>query len=411
MNKLPDNRGTRFGMFFDTDDPLIKDKQDSRGATILQVLPALGSGGGVERGTVEIVRAVSESGGRALVASAGGSQVHEIGRAGGTHFELPMSSKNPIIIYKNIKRLVDLIKEEMVDLVHVRSRAPAWSTFYAAQQTGLPFITTFHGTYNAQNFLKRAYNSVMTRGDRVIAISDFIGEHVHRHYGVPASRLRIIHRGVDLVRFNQSKVSAERIVQLASAWRITDGYPVIMLPGRLTRWKGQVEFIQAVARLNRRDIRCLIVGSDQGRSDYRYKLESLVKNYNLGEVVRIVDHCSDMPAAYMLADVVVSASTDPEAFGRIVIEAQALGRPVIASDHGGARETVLKDQTGWLVPPGDVEALSAALGKVLELDEESRTLLSEAAVKNVMENFSKEKMCSQTLAVYDEVLQTPQLID
>ena len=411
MNKPPDNSSAQFEPMMDTREPIIDHKKDSRGATILQVLPALGSGGGVERGTVEIVRAITESGGRALVASAGGIQVHEVNRAGGIHFDLPMNSKNPIIIYKNIRRLVELIKEEKVDLVHVRSRAPAWSTFYAARQTGLPLITTFHGTYNAENFLKRAYNSVMTRGDRVIAISDFIGEHVHRYYGVPASRLRIIHRGVDLFRFNRAKVSAERIVQLAGAWRITEGHPVIMLPGRLTRWKGQVEFIEAVARLNRRDIRCLIVGSDQGRSDYRQNLESLVKKYDLGEVVRIVDHCSDMPAAYMLSDVVVSASTDPEAFGRVIIEAQALGRPVIASDHGGARETVLKDQTGWLVPPGDVDALSLALGKVLELDEESRTSLSDTAITNVVENFSREKMCSQTLAVYDEVLHAPNLID
>ena len=407
MKNPPDNSSSQMGTVSDNRNPVIEHTEDSRGATILQVLPALGSGGGVERGTIEIARAITESGGRALVASAGGPQVHEVNRAGGTHFDLPMSSKNPVIMYNNIRRLVDLIKEEKVDLVHVRSRAPAWSTFYAARQTGLPFITTFHGTYNTGNFLKRAYNSVMTRGDRVIAISDFIGEHVHQYYGVPASRLRIIHRGVDIFRFNRAKVSAERIVQLANAWRITEGYPVIMLPGRLTRWKGQVEFIEAVVRLNRRDIRCLIVGSDQGRSNYRQNLESLVKKYNLGEVVRIVDHCSDMPAAYMLSDVVVSASTDPEAFGRILIEAQALGRPVIASDHGGARETVIKGQTGWLVPPGDVEALSLALGKVLELDEESRTLLSDAAIKNVVENFSKEKMCSKTLAVYDEVLHIP----
>ena len=411
MNKLPDNSSAQFGPVLDTRDPIVEHTKDSRGATILQVLPALGSGGGVERGTIEMVRAIAESGGRALVASAGGGQVHEVNRAGGTHFDLPMSSKNPVIIYNNIRRLVELIKEENVDLVHVRSRAPAWSTFYAVRQTGLPLITTFHGTYNTENFLKRAYNSIMTRGDRVIAISDFIGEHVHRYYGVPVSRLRIIHRGVDLFRFNRAKVSAERIVQLADAWRITEGHPVIMLPGRLTRWKGQVEFIEAIARLNRRDIRCLIVGSDQGRSVYRQDLESLVKKYDLGEVVRIVDHCSDMPAAYMLSDVVVSASTDPEAFGRVLIEAQALGRPVIASDHGGARETVLKDQTGWLVPPGDVDALSLALGKVLELDEESRTSLSDVAITNVVENFSKEKMCNQTLAVYDEVLHIPQLID
>ena len=388
-------------------DMLAGNQKDGRMATILQVIPALGSGGGVERGTVEIAEAIADAGGRALVVSVGGAQVHEIARAGGEHIELPLHSKNPVVIYKNILRLAALIERENVDLIHVRSRAPAWSALYAAKRTKRPLVTTFHGTYNARSFIKRAYNSVMTKGERVIAISAFIAEHVHRFYGVPASRLRIIHRGVDLYRFNPAKVSAERVVQLANEWRLTEGYPVIMLPGRLTRWKGQTVFIEAVAKLERRDIRCLIVGGDQGRQDYRRELEAMVEKQNLGEIVRIVDHCADMPAAYMLSDAVVSASTDPEAFGRVMIEAQALGRPVIASDHGGARETVLPDKTGWLVPPGDVDALSAALSKVLALDGAARGRLSDAAITNVAENFSKQKMCAKTLEVYNEVLQPP----
>ena len=388
---------------------LAENREDGRMATILQVIPALGSGGGVERGTVEIAEAIADAGGRALVVSVGGAQVHEIARAGGEHIELPLHSKNPVVIYKNILRLAALIERENVDLIHVRSRAPAWSALYAAKRTKRPLVTTFHGTYNARSCIKRAYNSVMTKGERVIAISAFIAEHVHRFYGVPASRLRIIHRGVDLYRFNPAKVSAERVVQLANEWRLTEGYPVIMLPGRLTRWKGQTVFIEAVAKLERRDIRCLIVGGDQGRQDYRRELEAMVEKQNLGEIVRIVDHCADMPAAYMLSDAVVSASTDPEAFGRVMIEAQALGRPVIASDHGGARETVLPDKTGWLVPPGDVDALSAALSKVLALDGAARGRLSDAAITNVAENFSKQKMCAKTLEVYNEVLQPPAL--
>ncbi len=390
-------------------DMLAGNQKDGRMATILQVIPALGSGGGVERGTVEIAEAIADAGGRALVVSVGGAQVHEIARAGGEHIELPLHSKNPVVIYKNILRLAALIERENVDLIHVRSRAPAWSALYAAKRTKRPLVTTFHGTYNARSFIKRAYNSVMTKGERVIAISAFIAEHVHRFYGVPASRLRIIHRGVDLYRFNPAKVSAERVVQLANEWRLTEGYPVIMLPGRLTRWKGQTVFIEAVAKLERRDIRCLIVGGDQGRQDYRRELEAMVEKQNLGEIVRIVDHCADMPAAYMLSDAVVSASTDPEAFGRVMIEAQALGRPVIASDHGGARETVLPDKTGWLVPPGDVDALSAALSKVLALDGAARGRLSDAAITNVAEHFSKQKMCAKTLEVYNEVLQPPAL--
>ena len=381
-----------------------KNSKSGTGPVVVQIVPAM-ERGGVERGTVEITGAISDAGGRALVASIGGPQVHEIARAGGEHIELPVDSKNPVVIYKNILRLAALIEGENVDLVHVRSRAPAWSAFYAAKRTKRPLVTTFHGTYNAQSYIKRAHNSVMTKGDRVIAISAFIAEHVRRLYGVPASRLRIIHRGVDVFRFNPAKVSAERVVQLANEWRLTEGYPVIMLPGRLTRWKGQTVFIEAVAKLERRDIRCLIVGSDQGRQYYRRELEAMVDNQNLGEIVRIVDHCADMPAAYMLSDAVVSASTDPEAFGRVMIEAQALGRPVIASDHGGARETVLPDSTGWLVPPGDVDALSAALAKVLVLDGAARGRLSDAAITNVVANFSKQKMCAKTLEVYNEVLQ------
>ena len=376
----------------------------ARQATVLQVLPALGSSGGVERGTVEIAEAIVEAGGRAIVASAGGGRVHELQRVHAEHVTLPMDSKNPVVMYNNIKRLADLIEAENVDLIHARSRAPAWSAWLAAKRTGRAFVTTFHGTYNAGNFLKRRYNAIMTRGERVIAISAFIASHMRRIYGVPANQIRIIPRGVDLYRFDPAQVSAERVIMLANDWRLTDGMPVVMLPGRLTRWKGQGVFIEAVARLERRDLRCLIVGSDQGRTEYRAELESLVEKYDLGEVVRIVDHCDDMPAAYMLSDVVVSASTDPEAFGRVIVEAQALGRPAIASEHGGATETVLEGKTGWLVPPGEVEPLAETLAKVLALDETQRAALSEAAIANVRDNFSKQAMCEKTLEVYNEVL-------
>jgi len=386
-------------------DTLAAQADGGRLATILQVIPALGSGGGVERGTVEIAEAISEAGGRAIVVSAGGAQVHELARANAEHITLPVDSKNPFVMHANIARLAEVITEQNVDLIHARSRAPAWSAYFAAKRTKTPFVTTFHGTYNMGNFLKRHYNSVMTRGARVISISSFIAEHVRRIYGVPSNRLRIIHRGVDLYRFDPSKVSAERVVQLANDWRLTDGLPVIMLPGRLTRWKGQTVFIDAIARLQRKDIRCLIVGGDQGRETYRQELEAMVEHHDLGEVVRIVDHCADMPAAYMLSDVVISASTDPEAFGRVIVEAQALGRPVIATDHGGAKETVIVDQTGWLVPPGDAEKLAEALAKVLALDEKARATLSEAAIANVVEHFSKSTMSSKTLDVYNEVLQ------
>lgn len=375
-----------------------------RRATVLQVIPALGTSGGVERGTVEIANAIVQAGGRAIVASAGGAKEHELQRVGAEHVTLPMDTKNPLGIYNNIGRLVDLIKRENVDIVHARSRAPAWSAFYAAKRAKIPYITTFHGTYSHGNVFKRIYNSAMTKGERVIAISNFIAGHIRQHYGVTSDRIRIIHRGVDLARFSASNVTAQRVISLANQWRITDGYPVVMLPGRLTRWKGQTVFIEAIARLKRRDLRCLLVGGDQGRHEFRAELENLVEKHDLGEVVRIVDSCRDMPAAYMLTDVVVSASTDPEAFGRVIIEAQALGRPIIATDHGGAKETVIENETGWLVPPGDPGALAVAIERAIGLDEARRATLAEKAIANVRENFSTEAMCRKTLNVYDEVL-------
>ena len=378
--------------------------QAERLATVLQVLPALDAGGGVERSTVDIAAAITEAGGRALVASAGGSMVHELGRVGAEHFSLPLASKNPLVIRANVKHLAGLVTDHGVDIVHARSRAPAWSAYYAARRTGTHFVTTFHGTYGSANWFKRRYNSVMTRGERVIANSNFIAGHVRRIYGIPTHTIRVIHRGVDLERFDPKKVSAERVVTLAGKWRLPDGIPVVMLPGRLTRWKGQVVFIRAIAALARRDIRCLLVGSDQGRSAYRRELEDLVHDLDLDEVVRIVDHCDDMPAAYMLTDLVVSASTDPEAFGRVVTEAQALGRPVIAPDHGGARETVIPGETGWLTPPGDAGALSEAIGRVLALTKPARKILSAKAIDNVRRNFTRHGMCASTLEVYNEVI-------
>lgn len=376
----------------------------NRRATVLQVLPALGTSGGVERGTVEIANAVVQAGGRAIVVSAGGAKEHELQRVGAEHVTMPVDTKNPIGIYNNIRRLADLIRREEVDIVHARSRAPAWSAYYAAKRTKTPFITTFHGTYSRGNPFKRIYNSAMTKGVRVIAISNFIAGHIRQYYGVPSERIRTIHRGVDLTRFSAANVTAQRVIPLANEWRITEGHPVVMLPGRLTRWKGQVVFIEAIARLNRRDLRCLLVGGDQGRHEFRTELENLVEKYDLGEVVRIVENCRDMPAAYMLTDVVVSASTDPEAFGRVIIEAQALGRPVIATDHGGARETVLENETGWLVPPGDPGALAVAIERAIGLSEQRRAVLAEKSITNVRNHFSTEAMCRKTLNVYDEVL-------
>ena len=381
----------------------VQDATERRRPIVLQVLPALNTGG-AERGAVDVAQALVEAGGTALVASSGGRMVRELERAGATHLTLPVHSKNPLVMFLNANRLERLADRHDVDIIHARSRAPAWSALRAARRAGRHFITTFHGTYASGGGLKRRYNSIMTRGERVIAISAFIADHLREVYGVESERVRVIHRGVDLDVFDPAKVDPARLVRLASEWRLPDGVPVVMLPGRLARWKGQRVLIEALARLGRQDLCCLLVGSDQGRPRRRRELERLATGHGLASVVRLVGHCEDMPAAYMLADVVVSASTDPEAFGRVVVEAQAMGRPVVASDHGGARETVLAEETGWLFRPGDAGALGAALRRALALDAEARGRLAETAISHIRDNFSKEAMCAKTLAVYAEVM-------
>jgi glycosyltransferase involved in cell wall biosynthesis len=244
----------------------------------------------------------------------------------------------------------------------------------------------------------------MARGERVIAISDYIHDIVVNQYGAPPERVRVIHRGVDLTMFDPHAVSPARIVQLAKAWSLPDGIPIVMLPGRLTRWKGQTVLIDALAKLGRSDVRCVLVGADQGREAYRRELMDRATRARLGDTVRIVGHCNDMPAAYMLADVVVSASTDPEAFGRVAAEAQAMGRPVIATDHGASRRTVIHGETGWLVPPGDSAALAEALQHALGISGREREQLAARAIANIHANFTKAAMCEATLAVYREVL-------
>lgn len=375
-----------------------------RQPVVLQVLPALVTGG-VERGTVEVAQALVEAGWKAVVASSGGPMVRELTRCGAIHVELPLASKKPWTMRQNIGRLEAVIREHDVDIVHARSRAPAWSAMAAAHRTQTPFMTTFHGTYNLGWFgLKHIYNSVMTRGERVIAISEFIAEHARRVYGTTPEKIRVIYRGVDLKKFDPVRVSPERIIQLAQRWRLPDGFPVIMLPGRLTRWKGQEVLIRALAELGRHDVRCLLVGSDQGRTGYRQELVDLIRSLGLTDVVHIVDECNDMPAAYMLTDIAVSASTDPEAFGRVVVEAQAMGRPVIATSHGAPRETILPGRTGWLSTPGDPSSLAEALARFLALSAEERGDMAQLAQTFVRANFTKETMCTRTLEVYGELL-------
>ena len=374
--------------------------------TILQVLPSLETGG-VERGTLDIARALKEAGWRPIVASSGGTMVHELKRIGVDHFEMPLHSKNPFVIRRNIVRLRILIEAEGADIVHARSRAPAHSAITAARQANVHFMTTFHATYNFSTKPKRWYNSVMAKGERIIAISNTLKEHILENYPVNPDRIRVIHRGVDFDRFDPKRVSAERIIRLSREWRLPDGVPVVLLPGRLTGWKGQRVLIEALAKLPDRQIRCLLVGSDQGRDGFRKSLVELAQRLNVEDIVHIVGECRDMPAAYMLADVVVSASTDPEGFGRVMVEAQAMGRPVIASDHGASREIVRHGNTGWLFPPGDVQKLSERIAYAIQLSDKHRHQIAEEAMANARKNFDRTRMCKDTLDVYKELLNEP----
>ena len=256
------------------------------GPVILQVLPHMGSGG-VPRGVIDIASAQVEAGWTAMVASEGGYGVHELRRVGARHFEIPLATKNPFAVYRNIRKIQSIVIHQGVNLIHARSRAPAWSGYYAAKAAKIPFVTTFHGTYGHANRLKRRYNEVMTRGDAVIAISEHIAGHIRRVYGVTDDRVRVVYRGIDTDLFEPSGVNSERVIALAQQWRLTEPIPVVMMSGRLTRWKGQQVLIEALAILNRHDIRCLFIGDDQGRHGYRRQLDALVKKLDLSNITAV----------------------------------------------------------------------------------------------------------------------------
>lgn len=373
-------------------------------AVIIQIIPELGPGG-AEQGCIDIAGEIVKSGSTAIVISNGGARVHELARLGATHITLPVHSKNPITMWKNIKRIRKIINDHKADIVHVRSRAPAWSAMIACCHTAARYMSTCHAPYNFHNKTKQIYNSAITKGERVIAISNYVADYLLRNYKVDHRNIRVIHRGIPLEKFHPMMVKPAHLIKMTENWRLPDGCSVVMMPGRLTRWKGHDVLIEAMAKINRPDVICVLIGSDQGRTEYRKELEEKIELYGLGGRVRIIDHCDDMPAAYMLSTVVVSASTDPEGFGRIPVEAQAMGRPIIATDHGGAQETILRGQTGWLVPPKDSEALSHAIQEVLSLTPVQRSNLATRAMMHVATNFSKEKMADATLNVYAELLQ------
>ena len=371
---------------------------------ILQVLPRLESGG-VERGTIEITDAIKKAGMKPLVASHGGALIPHINHAGGTHFSIPLDRKNPFIIRQNSWKLYRLIKEHNVSLVHARSRAPAWAAYYAARSAGIPFMTTFHGIYGMEGFGKKKYNSVMVKGERVIAVSQFVQEHILANYNVDPSRIRLIPRGVDFNLFDEAKLIPDRIHQLTKSWQIYDNFvPIILCPGRLSRIKGQHVLIEALAKLGDLPFLCIIAGTDNGHEDYREELQDMVRERGLEGKVRIAGATNYMAEAYTLSNVVVVPSIQPESFGRVAIEAQAMGKVVVATDHGGARETIVQNETGYLVPPDDAQSMADAIRFALQRDDATVTAMARFAKQHVRNNFSSERMKASTIAVYRELL-------
>ncbi len=370
---------------------------------ILQIIPSLGAGG-AEQGCIDVAAEIVRSGATSIVVSNGGHRVPEILRAGSTHIDLPVHSKNPFVMWRNIGRLRKIIRDHNVDIVHARSRAPAWSAWKACDGETARFMTTCHAPFNISGSAKKFYNSSIARGERVIAISNYVREYLLQNYDINDDNIRVIHRGVAIEKFHPSVVAPTSLIKISQEWRLPDDCTIVLMPGRLTRWKGQSVLIDAMAKLKNKEAFCVMVGDDQGRAEYRKELEDMIVSKNLEGRVRIIGHCSDMPCAYMLANVVVSASIEPEGFGRIPIEAQAMGRPVIATRHGGAMETIIEGQTGWLVPPGEADALAQAIDEALSMDPETKAMMATHEMIHVAENFTKTKMVEDTMDVYAELL-------
>lgn len=372
---------------------------------VLQVLPELNHGG-VELGTVEIASGMQEQGIKNFVVSSGGRMEYDLTRIKVKHFTLPLKTKNIFKIYSNSKKIAQIIRENKINIVHARSRAPAWSAYWAAKKTGATFLTTYHGTYGLGYFnLKKLYNRVMTYGKLVIAISDHIKQHMIKEYNVSEDKIRLIHRCVNLDNFNPEKVTQERMIKAIKDFNIPEDKPIISLIGRVSKWKGQDLLIEALSKVKNKNFYCLIVGSDQGRTALSNKLKEMVKKYKLEGKVQFIDHSFDIPALLMLSDIVLSAAIEPEAFGRAAIEGQAMGKIVIASNIGGSLENTIDNVTGKLFKSGDSQDLAESIDWALNLSKSEKEKIGKAAIKNVRDHFTKQIMCDKTIAVYHELMQ------
>jgi len=373
---------------------------------IVQIVPQMNRGG-VERGTVEIAEAISARGWKAVVICNGGRMENQLRRAGAEVYTLPVDTKNPLKWPAVRRRLKAVLLSVGADIVHVRSRAPAWIALPLTRAMGIHSISTIHSKFVPQNFVKRIYNQKMLSADGIIAISDYVKSVITSHYSEAVSQeaIQVIHRGVDLDVFDPAKVSQHRIVRLSETLNLPDDGPVVMLPARATEWKGHAPLIEAVARLEAKDVTLLLLGAGDGHSRFIERLRALAIKTGLDGRLRIASGTDDMPAALMLADVVAMPSTIPEPFGRVALEAQAMGRPVVAFKHGGAIESIQEGETGWLAEPNNVEDLARCLHLALKLGPRQRTIWAKRARAYMESDFSTQQMCEKTLEIYADFLQ------
>ncbi|MCE9522587.1 MAG: glycosyltransferase family 4 protein [Alphaproteobacteria bacterium] len=370
---------------------------------VLQVIPELDAGG-AERTTVDVARAVVAAGGRAWIATEGGRLAGEAEDAGATLVIGPYASKNPLTIWRNAAALADLIRRENIAIIHARSRAPAWSAYLAARRTGIIYVATYHGIYNAKSRVKRYYNAIMARGDAVIANSQYTADHVLAEHKVDKEKLHVIPRGIDIKAFTPENVSPDRIADIRKQWSLKEGKPVIVLPNRLTRWKGQLLFVEALAKLADRNFEAVMIGDAQERDAYVDELLASVDRLGLSQIVRIPGHCRDMPAAMLAADIIVAPSIEPEAFGRAAVEAQAMGRPVVASRLGAQTETIADGVTGFLFDAGDADAFAKSIAQALAMTADQRQTMASAARDRVLKSYTVDAMCTATLGIYRDLI-------
>lgn len=393
-------------------------KSQNKKPVILQILPALESGG-VERGAVDIAKAIKNFGFESIVVSNGGVLVYQLREAGIKHINLPVNSKNPLTIFSNIEKIISIIEENQVDLIHVRSRAPMLSAYFACKKTGTKLLATVHGTYSL-NFLgwkifplKKLYNAMMLKGDVIIAVSGFIKNYILENYCDEKKifkkdllkKITVIQRGADLNYFDHDKVSKDRVIDLIKKWQLPTDKKIILMPARFTAWKGHEFLLEALSKV-KNEFFCVMLGSDHGHKNFRKKVEQKIIKENLEGKVKILGLCKDMPAAYAMSHLTICPSVKPEAFGRIAIEAQAMKKVIIATKIGGSLETIIDGESGFLVEVGDVEKLAHLIDQVLETQSAKLREMGERGRKNIEENFSNKKLSDETIKLYKKILGT-----